>query len=265
MMLNIPLVEGKMAFRVALYNDNQGGYIDNVAGTFTPSNSVNGTFPKTTGVTYAKDTRFFNGTEIAAGTTIPVSFQAARNDSMVEDDFNDAHYAGARMGLKWVLNENWDLLLQNTTQSLKTEGVWDYDMAKGDLKVSRFTPDKLDDSFSTTAWTLNGSIGDIDIVYTGAFLDRAVDAQLDYTGYTNIGGSISGYICEYLTGAGYYTGAGVGETLKVGVPGDVKGQINPGSDADGNAYTVAAKADYVAPVNTVARYAYDPTLSGILV
>lgn len=247
MMLNVPLIEGKMAFRVALYNDNQGGYIDNVAGTFTPSSKINGTFPKATGVTYAKATRFFNGTEIAAGTTIPVNYTAARNDSIVEDDFNDAHYAGARMGLKWVLNENWDILLQNTTQSLKTEGVWDYDMAKGDLKVSRFTPDKLDDSFNTTAWTLNGSMGDIDIVYTGAFLDRSVDAQLDYTGYTNIGGSISGYICEYLTGAGYYTGAGVGETLAVA---EVK-------DADGNITTAA-----VAAANTVARYGYDPTLSG---
>ena len=240
MMLNIPLVEGKMAFRMALYNDNQGGYIDNVEGSFTASNAVNPTFPKTTGVKYAKDTRFFNGTEIKAGTVIPVSYQSANNSSTAEDDFNDAHYAGARLGLKWMLNDNWDLLLQNTTQSLKTEGVWDYDLAKGDLKVSRFTPDKLDDTFTQTAWTLNGSMGDIDLVYTGAYMDRSVDAQLDYTGYTNIGGSISGYQCEYLTGS-YYTGAGVGETLQV-------------KDADGNVTTAAA--------NTVARYGYDPTLSG---
>ncbi|MDG1713486.1 MAG: TonB-dependent receptor, partial [Woeseiaceae bacterium] len=240
MMLNIPLIEGKMAFRMALYNDNQGGYIDNVEGSFTASNAVNPTFPKTTGVKYAKDTRFFNGTEIKAGTTIPVSYTTANNSSTAEDDFNDAHYAGARLGLKWMINDNWDLLLQNTSQSLKTEGVWDYDLAKGDLKVSRFTPDKLDDTFTQTAWTLNGSMGDIDLVYTGAYMDRSVDAQLDYTGYTNIGGSISGYQCEYLTGS-YYTGAGVGETLEV-------------KDADGNITTAAA--------NTVARYAYDPTLSG---
>ena len=263
MMLNVPLVEGKMAFRMALYNDNQGGYIDNVEGSFTASNAMNGTFPKTTGVTYEKAQRFFNGTEVAAGTTIPVNFTTANNSSSVEDDFNDASYAGARLGLKWLINDNWDLLLQNTQQTLRTEGVWDYDLAKGDLKVSRFTPDKMHDEFSQTAWTLSGSMGDIDLVYTGAYMDRSVDQQLDYTGYTNIGGSISGYQCEYLTGAGYYTGAGVGETLQVGVPGDVKGEINPGKDADGNPYTVAAKADYVAPVNTVTtRYAYDPTLSG---
>ena len=34
-------------------------------------------------------------------------------------------------------------------------------------------------------------------------------------------------------------------------------------DDDGNAlYTTAATADYVAPVNTVNRYTWDPTLSG---
>ena len=55
-------------------------------------------------------------------------------------------------------------------------------------------------------------------------------AQLDYTGYTNIGAFISGYQCEYLTGASYYTGFGVGET---------------------------------ATTNTVTtRYTFDPTLGG---
>ena len=77
-------------------------------------------------------------------------------------------------------------------------------------------------------------------------MDRQVEQQLDYTGYTNIGAFISGYQCEYLTGS-YYTGAGVGETLAVA---EVK-------DADGNITTAA-----VAAANTVARYVQDPTLSG---
>ena len=33
--LNVPLIDGKMAVRGVLYNDRRGGYIDNVAGTFT--------------------------------------------------------------------------------------------------------------------------------------------------------------------------------------------------------------------------------------
>jgi len=90
-------------------------------------------------------------------------------------------------------------LVQHTRQTLKTEGVFDHDPAKGDLNVSRFTEDSLQDEFAQTAWTVNGRMGDLDLVYTGAFLDREVDANLDYTGYTNIGGYIRAYQCEYLT------------------------------------------------------------------
>ena len=204
-MFNVPLVDGKMAFRAALYSDSQGGYIDNIEGNFQASHLVNPTFPGTS-VTYAEGHKFANGTVVqAGGMTVPVIKDVANNASSVEDDFNDAHYAGARLGLKWLLNDNWDLLLQHTQQALRTEGVFDYDLDKGDLKVSRFTPDKLDDAFTQTAWTLTGSIRDLDIVYTGAYLDRSVEAQLDYTGYTNIGAFISGYQCEYLVG-GWYTG-----------------------------------------------------------
>ena len=60
----------------------------------------------------------------------------------------------------------------------------------------------LDDEFNQTAWTVNGRIGDLDVIYQ-AFLDREVTANIDYTGY-NIRGFISGYQCEYLVG--YYNG-----------------------------------------------------------
>ena len=75
--------------------------------------------------------------------------------------------------------------------------------------MSRYTDDFLDDDFNQTAWTLEGSVGDLDIIYTGAFLDRDVTANIDYTGYTNIGAFISGYQCEYLVG-GFYNGLGTG-------------------------------------------------------
>ena len=74
----------------------------------------------------------------------------------------------------------------------------------GDLEVNG-TPDSLDDTYNQTAWTIDGRIGDLDLIYTGAFLDREVTANIDYTGYTNIGKFISGYQCEYLVGS-YYNG-----------------------------------------------------------
>jgi iron complex outermembrane receptor protein len=209
LMLNFPIIEGKLAARVALYNDRQGGYIDNVAGTFQADNTINPTFPGDS-VTYAPGTVFANGTVVGAdGLTVPVIKTVANNAGMVEDDSNDAHYAGIRLGAKYLINDDWSLLVQHTAQSLSTEGVFDYDPRLDDLQVSRFADDFLDDEFSQTAWTLEGRLGDLDLVYTGAFLDRDVTANIDYTGYTNIGAFISGYQCEYLVG-GYYNGLGTG-------------------------------------------------------
>ncbi len=198
-MINLPIIEDKFAIRAALYNDRQGGYIDNVAGTFVADPALNPTFPGDT-VTYGAGTVLANGTVVGAGgLTVPVIKEVADNSGLVEDDFNDASYAGIRLGGKYIFNDEWDLLVQHTRQTLKTEGVFDYDPAKGDLNVSRFTEDSLQDEFAQTAWTINGRLGDLDVVYTGAFLDREVDANLDYTGYTNIGGYIRAYQCEYLT------------------------------------------------------------------
>jgi len=71
-MFNVPLVDGKMAFRAALYSDHQGGYIDNIEGNFQASHLVNPTFPGTS-VTYAEGHKFANGTVVqAGGMTVPV-------------------------------------------------------------------------------------------------------------------------------------------------------------------------------------------------
>jgi outer membrane receptor protein involved in Fe transport len=205
LVINAPLIDGKLAGRVALYRDSQGGYIDNVAGSFSASDEVNPTFPGES-VTFAEGTQLADGTIVGAGgLTVPVTKAVGDNSALVEEDFNDAMYQGARLGLKYVINDNWDVLVQHSTQTLETEGVFDYDPTVGDLEVNRYAPDSLDDQFNQTAWTVNGRIGDLDLVYTGAFLDREVTALIDYTGYTNIGKSISGYQCEYLVGS-YYNG-----------------------------------------------------------
>ncbi|MDG1910966.1 MAG: TonB-dependent receptor [Pseudomonadales bacterium] len=205
LMLNFPIVTGKLAARVALYNDRQGGFIDNVAGTFQADNAINPTFPGDS-VTYAAGTVLANGTVVGEdGLTVPVIKGIANNSGLVEDDFNDAHYAGVRLGVKYLINDDWSLLVQHTAQSLSTEGVFDYDPRLDDLQVSRYSEDFLDDQFNQTAWTIEGSVGDLDLVYSGAFLDRDVTANIDYTGYTNIGAFISGYQCDYLVGS-FYTG-----------------------------------------------------------
>ena len=209
-MINIPVIEGKLAVRAAVYSDNKGGYIDNVEGTFTANPTLNPAYPGSS-VDFDEGHVFANGTVVGeGGVTIPVNYTTATSSGLVEDDFNDASYQGVRLGAKYLINDNWSALVQFTQQSLKTQGVFDYDESLGDLKVARFTEDSLEDEFSQYAWTLDGRVGALDLVYTGAFLDREVSQRLDYTGYSNIGAYIPGYQCEYLTGS-YYHGLDIGQ------------------------------------------------------
>lgn len=230
--LNVPVIEDKLALRGVFYTDKKGGYIDNVAGTFQASNAVNPAFPGNS-VFFPNGTRFVDGSTVTnpAGVNIPVSFATADNSALVEDDFNDATYTGVRVGAKYDINDDWDILLQHSRQTLDTTGVWDFDPTKGDLNVSRFSEDSNNDSFNQTAWTLNGRLGALDMVYTGAYLDRDVEAKIDYTGYTNIGGFIPGYQCEYLVGS-FYNGVGSNATTVYGLDPTIGG--NPGVIECGN-------------------------------
>jgi len=171
---NIPLIDDTLAARIALYNVKEGGYINNIRSTWQIPLSNPG----------------FGG-------TVPDSRAVTRNDNLVEDNFNDATYQGYRIGLRWAANENWDVLLQHTSQTIETEGVWDYDPELGDLNSRSFQPDYADDEFDLTTWTATGRVGSLDVIYTGSYLDRLVEGISDYSGYAQAGPFIPYYICTY--------------------------------------------------------------------
>jgi outer membrane receptor protein involved in Fe transport len=173
---NLPLGDSTAA-RLAFYNVNMGGYIDNVFGEFTTDPAIN---PE-------------SSVDLPEGTT----YETANNIDLVEDNFNDSFYKGLRVGLLHEFDADWDLLIQNTYQELGADGVFDYDPTVGDLEVTRFFPDELDDQFNQTTWTLNGRLGMLDLVYTGGYLTREVNQSVDYTGYNNAGGFIEYYTCTY--------------------------------------------------------------------
>ena len=180
--INIP-VNDRMAVRGAFYSVSEGGYIDNVLGSFTTDPAIN---PLST----------------ASGSA--VRYEAANNGALVESDFNDSYYKGARISGSYALtpDERWmledvDVLVQHTTQELGSDGVFDFDPEVGDLAVNRYFPDRLSDEFGLTSWTVSGRAGALDLMYTGGYLDRKVEQMVDYTGYNNSGAWISYYTCTY--------------------------------------------------------------------
>lgn len=199
--INMPLTDD-VAVRVAAYNDRQGGWIDNVLnvpgeGGYIGSAQVisrisGGVLADPAGM----DANRITNPDINSPTDAAVV--SPKNDSLVEDDFNDAVYAGARFGLSYRINEDWDLLVQHTQQTLETEGVFAYDPTlDGESSAVRFQPEENTDEFGLTTWTLEGRLEKLDMVYTGGYLDREIDTLADYTGYTNGGLFSAYYVCNH--------------------------------------------------------------------
>jgi iron complex outermembrane receptor protein len=179
-----------LAVRVAAYNENQGGWIDNIR-----NDPANGGY-----IGSAVVIDRISGGPLDDPANTPVD--APNNDHLIEDDFNDASYAGARFGLSYIINDDWKLLVQHTQQTLETEGVFSYDPnLEGESSTNRFIPEDNDDEFGLTTWTLEGRLEKLDLVYTGGYLNRQIDSTIDYTGYTNGGLFAAYYSCNHYEAA----------------------------------------------------------------
>jgi outer membrane receptor protein involved in Fe transport len=132
------------------------------------------------------------------------------NLHLVEDDFNDATYTGARLSARYAVNDDWELTGQYMTQKLDVDGVFDHSPARiaelasgqsgsrvvGDLQVQRFFPDRLEDEFGQLSLTVAGRLQALDVIYVGSYLDREVNNSFDYSGYTQVGEYSYFYICQ---------------------------------------------------------------------
>lgn len=153
--LNFPLSDN-VALRVVGFYKKDGGYIDNIAGT-----------------------RTFTLDDFNPATNLTVN-----NSTLVEDDFNPAETYGGRAALKIDLDENWTVLPQFIYQKLDTRGAFLYDPTKGDLNVTDFRPSYNKDKWWHAALTIEGKIGSWDLVYSGGYMKRQVQNEIDYSYYT---------------------------------------------------------------------------------
>ncbi|WP_339669996.1 TonB-dependent receptor [Dasania marina] len=196
--INLPVIEDKMAVRAVVYNAKEGGYIDNVYGE----------------ATFDENSDYFPNQPGNRPTTTTVN-----NNSLVEDDFNDTLYSGMRIGVAYSVNDDWDVLFNYMTQSLEVDGVFDHApnslkdhdpsaRTAGDLQVQRFFRDELKDEFQQYGLTINGHIDDFDLVYAGSYLDREVNNSFDYTSYAKEGSYSAYYLCKYDGTTELYTSCG---------------------------------------------------------
>ncbi|WP_414981119.1 TonB-dependent receptor [Congregibacter sp.] len=193
-MINVPVTD-KLALRGVVYVDRMGGYIDNVAGTLNTRESARfrpeGTVRANGVPVSAQRTGFQAGADLSG-----VNFIDADNSTRAEENFNDATYAGFRLSGIYTINADWDLQLSHMQQQLDSDGVFFSDPDLDDYEITRFQPDNITDEFSNTAWTLTGRVGELEVLYSGAFTDRQTDQLVDYSDYLFVGQYLPYYICD---------------------------------------------------------------------
>ena len=204
-MINLPVTDN-FALRGVVYNDTQGGYIDNVGGTlsvresarFRPEGAVrdNG-LP----VAQRRAGKQADGNNVDTAVDITdfsnINFIEANNGAIVEDDINDVTYQGFRLSGMYRFNNDWDLLIQHAQQGIEADGVFAADPELDDYDIVRFTPEEIEDKFHNTSWTLEGRLGMLEAIYTGAYTERTTDQIVDYSDYLFVGQYLPYYICDY--------------------------------------------------------------------
>ena len=206
--INVPLIQDKLAVRAVIYDDQRGGYITNEPSTFTRSNQDIGNYyfgikPNASGICPNKLPAGPNGCTL-------VGAPSANNSSVAGKASNPSAYTGARLSVLYDINPDWSVLIAQSFENLDSQGLSveypvgsDFQTLKP-LENTFFTPSYDHDHYENTAWTLNGKVGPLKLIYTGGYMDRHISQQVDYTNYSRSGGGI------YYECTGSATGFGTG-------------------------------------------------------
>ena len=193
LMTNVPLGDNT-AWRFVAYRDERGGYIDQVAGQLDASQSARfreGTFIRANGLAVGSARAGFQaGADLSGATLLPAN-------AIVEENANGVEYTGFRSTLAHEIGDNLNATLVYAQQTIESDGVFFADPNLGDLEIQRYTQDEIKDSFDNMSLTLEGSIGELEVVYAGAYTDRDTNQMVDYTDYLFVGQYLPYYICDY--------------------------------------------------------------------
>jgi iron complex outermembrane recepter protein len=160
-MINIPLSK-TAAVRLVGWHEHDAGYIDNKAGTRT--------FP-VSGITVSN-------APSCTSTSMLVCTHAAKKN------YNDNDINGARAALKVDLNDDWSINGTVMGQNTIANGNIATDPVVGDLAVTHFYPEKTTDKWWQAALTVQGKIGNFDLTYAYAHLNRQQVEHNDYNDYS---------------------------------------------------------------------------------
>ncbi len=157
------------ALRLVGWYRREAGYIDNIPGS-----------------------RVYPSLEAEQGTAAATQNNAA----LVDDDYNDVDTYGARLALGIDLDDNWTLrpTIIGQVQTANGNGQQERSTAvTGKLQTVQYNPERRDDKWIQAALTIEGKIGNWDLVATAGQLRRKNEVEFDYSDYAYFYDAISGY------------------------------------------------------------------------
>ena len=161
--INIPVSEN-LAIRAMGYYRKEGGYVDNV-----PNNGLfNDGRPAT----------------LLLGDENPLTSFTLNNANIARNNYNSIDEVGGRLALLWEPAEGWTINPQITAQKQISLGYFGFDPRVGDLKVHDYDNTRQNDQWYQAQATINGHIGDFELVSATGYFRRNIKLLNDYTYYT---------------------------------------------------------------------------------
>jgi iron complex outermembrane recepter protein len=144
-MVNVPLVDDKLALRLVGFTAEDAGYIDNVL-----ADSQGATFS---------------------------------NQNVVDENVNVIRTKGGRAALRWQASDGVSATLGAIFQETKAHGHGDVNLDAGDLNQVRFEKESLNDKWYQLALTLDAKLPFGDAVVSASYFNRDFRYEADATDY----------------------------------------------------------------------------------
>jgi iron complex outermembrane receptor protein len=160
-MVNIPLIQDKLAIRLTGFHSDEAGYIDNVLVSNQPDKWVNA--------------------RVDSG-YLPVG-ERFDNSNQLEDDVNSTKTVGGRVGIRWFVNDDWTVDVAGILQNKDVDGFGDTNLDVGKREQGRFENEDLKDNWYMLSLNLEGDLGFADAVLAGSYFNRSLTYEADATDY----------------------------------------------------------------------------------
>ena len=159
---NVP-IQDSLALRVSLFNDKDGGYVDNIYG-HTADQSFGVPWPQA---------------GVAGG------HGSLDNAEAVADDVNFVRVKGGRAALKWEFNDDWEATISTMHQET-SQGAGNYfDIYRGDLNMVSFVDDWYKEDWQASSLTIEGNLGFAQLVAAVSYHERDGAGVWDITNYAH--------------------------------------------------------------------------------